>query len=177
VSFSISSADDALSAVFEPGASLPSERLGAIAALRSRGINSGVFLVPVLPLLTDTAAMIEESVAAAKRAGAMYVVFGGMTLKPGRQKEHYLETLERVRPDLVTRCRELYEGPESQQWGNPPRTWSDAITVDFARAARRHSMPVRIPLELAADLMDAREARDMRAAYARVEREMSRYRD
>ena len=175
VSFSISSADDPLSAIFEPGASPPSERFAAIAALRSRGINSGVFLVPVLPFLTDTAEMIEESVAAAARAGAMYVLFGGMTLKPGRQKEHYLETLARVRPDLVPGCRALYERPESQQWGNPPPAYSSSVTGHFARAARRHGMAVRIPLELAAGMMDARETGEIRSAYARVEREMRLY--
>ena len=73
VSFSLSSADDALSSKFEPGAAPPSERLRAIATLRSRGINAGVFLVPVLPFLTDSAESIEESVGSAAAAGAREV--------------------------------------------------------------------------------------------------------
>jgi DNA repair photolyase len=175
VSFSLSSADDSLSAVFEPGASPPSERLRAISSLRSRGINTGVFLVPVLPFLTDDEQSLETSVAAAAAAGAMYVVFGGMTLKPGRQKDHYMEILARKRPDLVPGCRELYGSAESARWGNPPGAYQAAVTARFARAARRHSMPVRIPLDLAAGVLDGQEMAEMRAVYARVDREMSRY--
>jgi DNA repair photolyase len=175
VSFSLSSADDALSAVFEPGASPPSERLRAISSLRSRGINAGVFLVPVLPFLTDDERSLDESVSAAASAEAMYVVFGGMTLKPGRQKDHFMEILARERPDLVPRCRELYASAESARWGNPPRDYQAAVTARFARAARRHSMPVRIPLDCAAGVLDSQEMAEMRAAYARVDREMSRY--
>jgi DNA repair photolyase len=175
VSFSLSSANDALSSQFEPGASPPSERLRAVAALRSRGINAGVFLVPVLPFLTDSAESIEESVASAASAGARYVVFGGMTLKPGKQKDHYLETLGRVRPDLVERCRRLYAGPESERWGGPPQSYAAAVTRNFAVAARRHSMPTRIPLELASAAMNPREVAEMRRAHAKADRELSRY--
>jgi len=174
VSFSISSADDALSSVFEPGAAPPSERLRAIAALRGRGINAGVFLMPVLPFLTDGAESIEESVGSAAAAGAQYVLFGGMTLKPGRQKDHYLDALARVRPDLVPRCQELYAGAECQRWGNPPRAYAAAVAGNFARAARRHSMPGRIPLELASAVLDDREMAEMSAAHAKAEREMNR---
>jgi DNA repair photolyase len=175
VSFSISSADDALASIFEPSAAPPSQRLRAISVLRGRGINSGAFLVPVLPFLTDSAESIEASVAAAVAAGAQYVLFGGMTLKPGRQKEHYLETLARVRPDLVPGCRGLYAGPESERWGNPPRAYEQAVAANFARAARRHGVPIRIPLSFASTLLDEREMAEMRAAHARAERETDRY--
>jgi DNA repair photolyase len=176
VSFSLSSVDDEISAVFEPGASPPSQRLSTITALRDRGINAGVFLVPVLPFLTDDAESLDRSVSAAAAAGAMYVLFGGMTLKPGRQKDHYLETLARVRPDLVPRCRELYAGPGSERWGNPPEAYAAAVSRDFAAAARRHGMPIRIPLTLASRVLDERETRDVASAHSRAEREMDRYR-
>jgi DNA repair photolyase len=175
VSFSLSSADDALSSTFEPGASPPSKRIRAMATLRSRGINAGVFLVPVLPFLTDSAESIEESVRSAEVSGARYVLFGGMTLKPGKQKDHYLETLARVRPDLVDRCRELYAGPESERWGSPPQAYAAAVARIFARAALRHSMPIRIPLELASTAMNAREMAEMRRAHAKADEEMRRY--
>jgi DNA repair photolyase len=167
VSFSLSSADDSLSSIFEPGAAAPSERLRALEALRNHGINAGVFLVPVLPFITDGAESLDASVAAAASAGALYVVFGGMTLKPGRQKDHYLETLERVRPDLVPQCRDLYAAPMG--------AYSTGINRSFALAARRHAMPIRIPLALAPEVLDSQETREMRAAYSKAEREMRRY--
>jgi hypothetical protein len=105
----------------------------------------------------------------------LYVVFGGMTLKPGKQKDHYMEILARERPDLVPGCRELYASAESARGGSPPRAYEAAVTASFARAARRHSMPVRIPLDLASGVLNSQEMSEMRAAHARAEREMSRY--
>jgi DNA repair photolyase len=161
VSFSFSSADDSISSAFEPYASTPSERLQAIAKLRQKGINAGVFLMPALPFLTDSPEMMEMSIAAAAAAGAMYVVFGGMTLKTGRQKDHYLETLRRVRPDLVGRTEALYAGPESGRWGNAPGAYYAGVNLTFARIARKHSIPTCIPLSLAAGLMSAEEMREL----------------
>ena len=172
VSFSLSSTDDEISAVLEPGASPPSERLRAVTALRNKGINTGVFLMPVLPFLSDSAQALDRSVGAAASAGAMYVLFGGMTLKPGRQKEHFLRTLSRLGPDLAARCAELYSSNDT--WGNPPAEYSARVNRDFARSARRHSVPMRIPISLAAGVLDAAEMRQVRAEHDRAEAEASR---
>ncbi len=177
VSFSLSSADDAMSAHFEPGAPAPSERLRALEALRKRGINGGIFLMPVIPFLTDGEEALERTVAAAADAGAQYVLFGGMTLKQGRQKDHFLATLARVRPDLVARVDALYPGPAPGRtdYGNPHGQYAAAVARTFARAAHRHAMPIRIPLALCARALDARERERVRADHARAEREMGRY--
>ena len=118
-----------------------------VTALRNRGINAGVFLVPVLPFLTDSAQALDESVGAAA-AGAMYVLFGGMTLKPGRQKEHFLRTLTAEARSRGAMRRAVFLG---RHVGKSPAGYSARVNRDFARAARRHSMPIRIPPSLAAE--------------------------
>ena len=49
--------------------------------------------MPVIPGVTDSREAMDATLAAAADAGARYVLFGGMTLKDGRQKEHFLSVL------------------------------------------------------------------------------------
>ena len=149
VSFSLSSADDALAAVFEPGASPPSQRLRALAELGRRGIDGGVFLMPV----------IGETVEAAARAGARYVIFAGMTLKQGRQREHFLTTLAGFRPELVARYADLYTAPAAGRpdWGNAAGSYYERITRLFAAAARRTRVAPRIPRPLFQRILAGRD--------------------
>ena len=177
VSFSISTADDALGALLEPGASPPSARLCALSELRSRGINGGVFLMPVIPFLSDSPGQIDQSVAAAARAGAQYVVFGGMTLKQGRQKEHFLRVVADGSTDLAARYEQLYPPPPGNRpdWGNAPEAYYRRITRAFARAAHAHGMPVRIPLELCRHLLSDGEISTVCAENERAAAAMERY--
>jgi DNA repair photolyase len=146
VSFSLSSDDDPISATFEPRAAPPSARLEAIQMLSGEGLACGVFLVPVIPYVTDGEELIERSVASAKAAGADFVLFGGMTLKGGRQREFFLTTLERTHPDLVEQVAHLY-APTSK-WGNATRPYYEQIEHVFTAAARKHEVARRIPPHL-----------------------------
>jgi len=84
VSFSFSSVDDKISAVFEPGVPPPDERLKTLSFFKNEGIACGMFLLPVIPFLTDTSKLLEHTISRAKEAGVDFVIFGGMTLKDGR---------------------------------------------------------------------------------------------
>ncbi len=178
VSFSISTADDTVGALLEPGAPPPSARLQALAKLRRRGINGGVFLIPVVPFLSDAPAEIERSVAASAAAGAQYVVFGGMTLKQGRQKEHFMRAVAGDNADLAARIDRLYPAVPAGRpdWGNAAPSYYRQVTRSFARMADAHHMPVRIPLALCRHLLSEQELATVQAEHARVEAEMARYR-
>ncbi|MBD3241357.1 MAG: radical SAM protein [Chitinivibrionales bacterium] len=145
VSFSISTVDDSLAAVFEPHVPPPSERLAALARLKRHGLHCGVFLMPVVPFVTDTPEQIDRSVAAAARHGADFVLFGGMTLKVGRQRDHFLAVLRRRFPDMVRNYDIIYG---SDKWGNASGEYYRMIDELFYQSARRHGVPLRIPLEL-----------------------------
>ena len=53
VSFSFSSVDDEISAIFEPGVPSPSERLKTLAFFKNERFVCGMFLLPVIPFITD----------------------------------------------------------------------------------------------------------------------------
>lgn len=57
VGFSITTMDDEAGKIFEPGASLPSERVKALEELKRSGIKTFCMIAPVLPGITDVSAI------------------------------------------------------------------------------------------------------------------------
>jgi DNA repair photolyase len=53
VGLTITSLDEKISKIFEPGASAPAKRLGALTILKSSGLKTYAFVGPILPGLTD----------------------------------------------------------------------------------------------------------------------------
>jgi DNA repair photolyase len=145
VSFSFSSVDKDLSAIFEPGVPAPSERLKAIRQLKSEGLTCGMFLMPVIPFLTDTDEQISAALAQAKAAGIDFIIFGGLTLKEGRQKDYFLNTLNRNFPDLGPGYTRLYPG---DRWGGPDGDYYQTLNQRFYQIAKQQSVPLRIPISL-----------------------------
>ena len=152
VSMSLSSADDEVSRRFEPGCPSPSARLAALEAAKARGHATGVYLMPVIPFVTDTPAAMTATLTAVKAAGVDFVVFGGMTLKDGRQRHHFLEVLRRYDPELEVELDIVY--PPGQRWGNALPEYYEAITIAFSTLARRLGIPQRIPPRLYKDHID-----------------------
>jgi DNA repair photolyase len=150
VSMSFSCTDDMTAAVFEPGVPSPTDRLACLARIRRRGIRCGMFLLPVIPFVTDTPEHMDRSVEAARAAGLDFVLFGGMTLKPGRQREHFMAVLEAHFPEAALHYDMVY-GYDT--WGRASSEYYDAITRGFDVVARAHRMVQRVPLRLVRGLV------------------------
>lgn len=142
VSFSFSGVDTKLSRKIEPGASGPIQKLNAISRFKDAGIPAGMFLMPVIPFLTDTEEAIEASIASAKASGADYIIFSGMTLKPGKQKDYFLNWLNLQFPYWNDQYQKIYHG---DKWGNTSHDYYEEISLRFFRLANHYKMPVRIP--------------------------------
>ena len=150
VSFSFSSADDKISAIFEPGVPPPSERLKTIQLIKSEGIACGMFLLPVIPFITDTAELMEETISKAKQAGVDFIVFGGMTLKEGRQQDYFLKVIQEHYPDLTEQYQNLYLG---NRWGAARAEYYGPINMEFHRIAQKYHIPERIPPTFYQDIL------------------------
>jgi DNA repair photolyase len=142
VSFSFSSVDDGISAIFEPSVPSPSARLETIKHFKDAGIACGMFLLPVIPFVTDAPDLIKDAVGKASEAGIDFIIFGGMTLKEGRQKDYFFDATKERYPDLAARYRSIYS---YSKWGEPSKEYSDAINLAFNTIARTYKMPMRIP--------------------------------
>ncbi|MGH2459739.1 MAG: radical SAM protein [Chloroflexota bacterium] len=84
----------------EPGTPPPLSRLRALERLRAAGIRVSVFLMPILPGLTDRPDQLAAVVRAAADHGATGVSSGSLRLGPG-VKEWFLEFLRRDFPALA----------------------------------------------------------------------------
>ncbi len=150
VSFSFSSADDEISAIFEPGVPPPSERLETIKMFKEEGISCGMYLMPVIPFITDTREKIEETVRKACEAGIDFIIFSGMTLKEGRQKDYFFDVLKNHYSELIVDYHNIYRG---DKWGSATGCYYDSMNLMFNTIATAYKMPMRIPLSLFKDIL------------------------
>jgi len=142
LSFSFSSTRDDISRIFEPGVPSPTERLETISFLKENGFACGMFLIPIIPYITDSKEIIEESIKKAKKAGIDFIIFGGMTLKEGRQKKHFYSVLRKEYPDLVEKYDQTYKG---NKWGAVESLYYKSIDKDLSKLAKKNKIPKRIP--------------------------------
>jgi hypothetical protein len=129
----------------------PKSRLKTLEKFKKEGLATGMFLLPVLPFVTDTPQQIESSVQAAHEIGVDFIIFGGLTLKEGRQQSYFLNRVQEKYPDLAEEYVDLYPG---HQWGQANRRYYDSIYTTFNNVAKAYQMPQRIPPALFQDLLD-----------------------
>lgn len=152
VCFSFSSADDSISKIFEPGVASPTERFATMRKFTHAGITCGMFLMPVIPFVTDSLEMIEKSIKRAREAGVKFTIFGTMTMKVGRQKEHFVQVLQKYYSELVSKYDKIY--PVNSQWGESSFEYNAKIHAVFEKIARKFKMPVRIPFDIYKGVID-----------------------
>lgn len=108
---SLTTLNDEIRQQFEPQASPVEERLETIAAFKKIGCPVGIFMMPLLPGITDTEENIVPLLKKLKELQVDFVMPGFLTLRPGRQKQFYMETIRRHYPHLVPLYEELYRKP------------------------------------------------------------------
>ncbi len=151
VSFSFSSVNDEISAIFEPGVPSPSERLKTLAFFKNEGIACGMFLLPVIPFITDTPELMEETIRKASEAGLDFIIFGGMTLKEGKQKDYFFKTLRNKFPKLIVEYENIYR---KHKWGEAAGEYYNSINLTFNSVVKKYKIPPRIPLALYKDTLE-----------------------
>lgn len=120
ISMSIAIFDDELQQTIEPGTPTTTARLATVKAAADLGFDVSVFLMPVMPKLTDSMEHLDTALKAIKEAGASRVVYGALHLRPGA-REWFFSWLEREHPELLTRYRRMYGS--SSYASKEYRTW------------------------------------------------------
>ncbi len=115
--FTITCADDEVQKVFEPNASTTSERFAALKEIRKAGLFGGVMATPIIPTIGDNVENMSGLVRDTKAANGEFIQFGGMTLKPGRQKEYFMRVINRRYPDNYDTIERIYEN--NNTYGQP----------------------------------------------------------
>lgn len=117
IAFTITLADPDVKRVFEPKSSSSEERFDSLKQIREVGLFGGVMATPLIPGIGDTYENMTALAKAAKDAKAEFILFGGMTLKPGRQKELFLRVVKHKFPEHLDRLTSLYAN--NDKYGQP----------------------------------------------------------
>lgn len=131
VSFTVTTLDSGLWRLIEPGTPHPRQRLRVLRRLAEAGIPCGVFLAPILPGITDSAASIDAVAAAAAEHGASSFGTSVLRLAP-LVKEHYLGVVAGRFPDLLPRYERAYQGTSA------PADYRRALEQRIGQARARH---------------------------------------
>ncbi|SDZ39926.1 Rv2578c family radical SAM protein [Herbiconiux ginsengi] len=107
IAMSIAVYDDELQQSIEPGTPSTKARLATVTAVREKGLECQVFLMPILPLLTDSVEHLDRALARVAEAGASSIVYSALHLKPG-VKEWFMAWLSREHPELVSAYARIY---------------------------------------------------------------------
>jgi DNA repair photolyase len=144
VSFSITLFDDKVRKIFEPNSTSTIQRFKALKAVREKNLHGGVMFMPILPGIADTEENIKEVIYKSKEVGAEFILPAGLTLKPGRNKQEYLDVIQQNYPDLIPLYNELYGN--NNKYGIPK---ASKITINVTKLAheicRKVGIPDRIP--------------------------------
>ena len=138
--------DDGLRAIVEPCASPVEARLETLRTFKARGCGVGVAAMPLLPFLTDGDAELDALARTLGPVGVDFVLVGGLTLRPGRQKAAFFDTLRRSFADLLPCYEQLYG--EDRPSGAPRREYGEEVqkraSAAFARAGLVTVLPHRL---------------------------------
>lgn len=109
IAMSIAVFEETLQRLIEPGAPSTAARLETVRAATEAGFAVTVFLMPIVPHLSDSIAVLDDALTRIEEAGAGRVVYGALHLRPG-VKPWFMEWLRREHPELVSSYLGLYPG-------------------------------------------------------------------
>jgi len=142
ISFSISTIDENLAKIFEPGAPRPEERLNTMKKCKEQGFFVGVNFIPVLPYLSDTEEKLDEMIKTAKLYGADFVLAGALTLfgkNPTDCKQLYYKTLEKYFPHLLPKYKSLF-----RVFPMPPKQYQKNLEEKVKKICKKYGVNYKI---------------------------------
>jgi len=135
LAMSIAIFDDDLQNSVEPGTPSAKARLATVTAVREAGLDCSVFMMPILPFLTDTRDHLDAALADIKASGASTVLYTALHLRPGT-KEWYLQWIEREHPHLAEKYRYMYYGTNSYA----PKEYRTWLAAKIKPLIRKHGL-------------------------------------
>jgi len=126
-----------LARLLEPRAPRPDLRLEAVKTLRDAGLAVGVFVMPILPGLTDREADLDALARAARDAGAQWLAASVLFLMPSAQRQ-FLPFIEAKFPRLARQYHAWYS-----RSGYAPEAYRREMAERVARLRARYALRSR----------------------------------
>ena len=134
VGITVTTIDEQIRALFEPGSSPLKERFAALRRLSEAGITTWVFFGPVLPFFSDGEGAMEAVLKQAEACGASYVYMDSMNFYPAVWQR--VEALLRIhRPDML---------PYYNRVRREKAKYDSALRERIRAVAAKHAISCRI---------------------------------
>jgi DNA repair photolyase len=109
IEYSMTTLDEKLARLLEPGAPSPQKRLAAMKKTSEAGVLTGVWMMPWIPYITDSDENFESIIKAAVQNGAKFISGEALRLREENiERAHFMEFLEKYYPELIPKYRSLY---------------------------------------------------------------------
>ena len=161
VAMTIAIHDQQLADSVEPGAPTASARLATVRAVREAGLPCAVFVMPVLPYLTDSIPHLDRAFEMIADAGATSVAYTALHLRTGA-REWYLAWLGHEHPELVGRYADMYRGS-----AYAPKEYRRWLADRVQPLLRKHGLDRPVRRDPATGVVRAAGAIGVRRAEAR----------
>jgi DNA repair photolyase len=140
VAITITTTDDELAKIVEPGASSSTDRLKALGILSELGIHTSITMMPVLPFLEDTEENILDIVNKANYYGVKNIVpWLGMSLRD-RQRDYYYKKLDKYFPGI----REKYEKSYGDRYSCSTKNMKK-LSYTLSNACSKYGISLKMP--------------------------------
>jgi DNA repair photolyase len=143
VGITITTLDEKLAKLLEPNAPSPKKRLEAVRKLSDAGIKVGVWLIPLIPYVTDTEQNMSQVIEAAVDNGAKFVLSGMLDM---RGSVRFTKFLEEHFEQIAPRYKTLYEGrPTHPSCGNMNEAYLYSAYERFISLCQKYKVENYIP--------------------------------
>lgn len=151
VIMTVTTVDPSISRIIESAASLPSKRLEVVKKAKEAGFFSGIMAMPLCPGISDTDEQTTALFASATEAGADFIYPGGLTLRPGRQKDLFLSVVAEHFPSLKGQYERIYR--ENRPSGMPDFDYSSPVMSKWNTRLEKEGMSQMIPHRIYRELL------------------------
>ncbi len=142
ITFSFSTVDDEIGAIFEPGAPKPSARMETLQRTIQAGFQAGVSLMPLLPFITDTTEHLEKLFSTFKECQAQYVMPATLTVFGNGKSDSKTLMMNAIRkhyPQLEARYLRYFSNSHQL-----PEFYRNAFYLRMKEMAKQYDLKDRI---------------------------------
>ena len=145
-SSSLTFSDDKHRQVIEPNASSIQKRIESLKILKSRGIPIGITAMPLLPKIVDNSLDLKKLFDLYESLEPSFILPGGLTLRPGRNKTIFMNTLKSNYPQYVDTYEKMYSRDFVS--GSPLREYSNPFYERVYQEMENRNLNDYIPFEI-----------------------------
>lgn len=140
---SLTFCDDFLRARFEPFASSVQDRLQTLDLFKKAGCATGVLAMPLLPYISETEenmCLLADNV---KKVNADFIMLGGLTLRPGIQKDTFIRSIREFYPAMQGSYEKIYS--ENRASGAPSLDSRSKTSHLYKKMSSQSGLPMLVP--------------------------------